>query len=310
MSKNDIPSRLSRFQSDNQFNTRGTICLGIFLTNKAITVEWPIDLKNLLTKSGGQVSGFNGGKVDKILKEFGIDRSVGTEAGRTSRSTPDKANIYAEFINAEFQRDDLPIILQWWVEQIKIHFERKPFELLIDDSKSIKIIIDDLFMQATKRQREGSGTAYKGVLLQHLIGAKLNLALPGDIISHHGFSVADSSTSRSSDFQIDNVAIHCTTLPNEALIAKCELNLRNGLRPLILTIANGVQIAETLCQEAELETRIEVLDAIRFIVHNLYELSHFRASERLDAIQKLMKEYNRLIDEHERDPSFKVSLDT
>jgi len=80
-----------------------------------------------------------------------------------------------------------------------------------------------------------------GAMLQHLVGAKLDVVLGEGKIHHHGFSVADHSTARQSDFQIETVAIHVTTHPSEALISKCADNLQAGLKPLIITLGDGVE---------------------------------------------------------------------
>jgi len=55
-------------------------------------------------------------------------------------------------------------------------------------------------------------------MLQHLVGAKLNLLLD-DPIKHHGASVADDVSGREGDFVVEDVAIHVTTSPTEALIS-------------------------------------------------------------------------------------------
>jgi hypothetical protein len=70
-------------------------------------------------------------------------------------------------------------------------------------------------------------------MLQHLIGAKLNLLLDSPV-EHYGVSVTDTSSARDGDFLVEDVAIHVTTSPSEALLRKCTRNLDNGLKPVIL----------------------------------------------------------------------------
>jgi len=48
-------------------------------------------------------------------------------------------------------------------------------------------------------------------MLQHLVGAKLELALPSLKRNHHGFEVADSVSARSGGFVIDDTVLHVTT---------------------------------------------------------------------------------------------------
>jgi len=62
-------------------------------------------------------------------------------------------------------------------------------------------------------------------MLQHQVGAKLDVVLGQGKIQHQGSSVADHSTERNTDFQVEAVTIHVTTNPTEALIRKCAANL-------------------------------------------------------------------------------------
>lgn len=75
---------------------------------------------------------------------------------------------------------------------------------------------------------------FVGAMLQHLIGAKLSLALPDVVFEHNGFSVADGPTGRSGDFEIGNASLHVTTMPGEAVVRKCAANLSAGRRPSLL----------------------------------------------------------------------------
>jgi hypothetical protein len=43
---------------------------------------------------------------------------------------------------------------------------------------------------------------YVGAILQHLVGAKLDVVLGNGKITHHGFSVADQPSERKGDFYI------------------------------------------------------------------------------------------------------------
>jgi hypothetical protein len=69
--------------------------------------------------------------------------------------------------------------------------------------------------------------------------------------------VADHSTDRKGDFQVESVALHVTTQPSEALVRKCGDNLRDGLKPVILTIGEGVEGAGFLLKAAQLADRVD-----------------------------------------------------
>lgn len=306
-----LSDRLSAFKTDNKFQERGKLAVGLVVTRKAKEQGLPIEPLSLLTENQGQVSGLSGTVVHKILKEYGEERHPGTEVGRTSRGTPMAATIYAEFLNSLHAEKlaDLAAIEQWWAERFTDYFNNKPFKLNYDRSRTMQAMFDDLLEQALKRQRESSGTSYQGAVLQHLVGAKLVLAMPQVKVVHHGFSVADSVSARSGDFVIDDTAIHCTTAPGELLLKKCTKNLQGGIRPIILTIGKKVNAAEVLAENENILGRVEIMDAVQFLSANLYELSLFQTSERDTTIEKLIAEYNKIIDDHEPDKSLKIAME-
>ena len=141
-------------------------------------------------------------------------------------------------------------------------FNTEPVRLVYDQSQTLMVMLRNLLEQATERQRKSPGKTYVGAVLQHLVGAKLALALPEINITHNGFSVADSVSARLGDFAIDDAVIHCTTAPNEALILKCKANLESGKRPIILTIAKMMGAAEGMAETLGIDGRIEIMDAL------------------------------------------------
>src|ERR1700733_3205390 len=138
-------------------------------------------------------------RANQILHDYGITRSFFTKqevvALKPSRSRRTK--------------------------KIQIRFQ-------FDPGRSLHANIQDLLDQALEVQKNAGGTAYVGAMLQHLVGAKLDLVLGKGKIAHHGFTVADQSTERKGDFQADDVCLHITTFPSEALVRKCASNLRDG----------------------------------------------------------------------------------
>jgi hypothetical protein len=115
-------------------------------------------------------------------------------------------------------------------------------------------------------------------------------------------------SARSGDFIIDEVIIHVTTAPGEALMRKCESNLQSGARPIIVTIYENMPAAESLANIQGIAGRIDILEAEQFIATNVYELSQFKTSERRVTVERLIERYNDIVDACETDPSLKVSV--
>jgi hypothetical protein len=188
------------------------------------------------------------------------------------------------------------------------HPRRGAIEFHFDPGKSVRANINDLLGQAGELQETGGGTNYVGAMLQHLVGAKLDIVLGPGKLHHHGFSVADHSTARNSDYQVEAAAIHVTTHPGEALIRKCGDNIKNGLKPVIITLAEAVRPAEFLLKTSGLNERVDVLDAAQFLTANIYERSLFKAAECKITLTALLERYNGIVGECEADQSLLVRL--
>jgi len=215
--------------------------------------------------------------ADKVLREHGIDKGLFSELDRQ---------------RVRRGRD----------------FVKREMEFNFDYGKSLRANIGDLLQQAQDLQTDAAGNNYVGAMLQHLVGAKLDVVLGQGKIRHHGSSVADHSTERNSDFQIEAVAIHVTTHPTEALVRKCTANLNGGLKPVIVTLGDGVAGAEFLLKNSGLADRVDVLDVGQFLTANIYERSLFKAADCKVTFSSLLERYNEIVSSCETDPSLRIRI--
>jgi len=144
--------------------------------------------------------------------------------------------------------------------------------------------------------------------MQHLVGAKLDCVLGAGKFEHNSFSTADAPSKRAGDFLVEDVAIHVTTSPGEALIQKCRGNLDDGLRPLIVTGQKGLVLAAGLSENFGIGDRIDIFEIEQFVAANIYEIGSFAAGGRRTAVNDLVERYNQVIEEVETDPSLKIEL--
>lgn len=305
-----LTEQLAEYQRRNKLTTKGKLAAILFVSNLAKTKGLPLDSGVLVTDSQGQVLGLGKSAVQSILRTHGETRVLAEEGGRTSRGSLGNMQQYVTFLN-QLQADgvaDTSFIESWWVDRVRDFFSAKPFVLKYDTSKSLRAIVRDLLAQAFKRQRENPGTMYAGAVLQHLVGAKLSLVLPDGVVQNHGFSVSDAVSARSGDFTIEEVIIHVTTAPGEALMRKCEGNLHSGMRPIIVTIYENMPAAESLANIQGIAGRVDILEIEQFIATNVYELSQFKTAQRRVTVERLIERYNEVVEACETDPSLKVSL--
>lgn len=306
-----LEARLDEFRNSKRFKGKGQLCVALVITRAARTQGLPLSADMLMTPGTGQVAGLGKTAVQAILRDYGIVRVLAEEGGRTSRGSLGNMREYVAFLNDlhALQMDDLEVVEKWWVDRTKDYFSGKPFILRYDPSKSLRSIVSDLLEQAKRRQKDNPGTTYVGTVLQHLVGAKLDLILPADRrVEHHGASVADASTDRTGDFIVDSVSIHVTTAPTEALMRKCRLNLDSGLRPIIVTIFESRAGMESLAKGMDIDGRIDIIEAEQFIATNIFEWSGFTEESRKREISRLIDQYNEIVERCETDPSLSITI--
>ena len=308
MTEKSFNGKLYSFMHTHRMNNKGALCVALVVSRYAKKNGLPISPSKLLTDKQGQVSGLSKSNVQAILKDHGITQVLAEEGGRTSRGSIGNMQKYVEFLNDNlFTEAELDSVEAWWIEQVRLFFIGKPMVFRWDISKSMRTSIRDLMNQAMKRQSEQTGYHIVGTVMQHLVGAKLSLLLdsPPEM---HGASVADVASAREGDFQVEDVVIHVTSAPSEALLRKCKSNLENGLKPIIITTYRGIVVAEELAKTANIDERIDIFDIEQFLASNFYELGQFTRNGRRNTAEQLIKKDNEIIDNCETDPSLKISI--
>jgi len=306
-----LEKQLAEFRDAKNVKGKGQLAVVLHITRLTIENGLPINPESLRTQKEGQVAGLGKGRIQAILSDYGITRTLAEEGGRTSRGSLGNAAEYAVFLNALHKKGevDLPAVEKWWIARVQEFFSSKPFVLKFDPSKSLRSIVSDLLTQAVKRQKDNPGTTYAGTVLQHLVGAKLDLILPKDKrAAHHGANTADAPTARAGDFVLDGVAIHVTTAPGEALLRKCKANIEAGVRPVIVTIAESRAGIESIAKGFGIEGRVDVIEAEQFIATNILEWSQFAEKFQRNEIIRLISRYNEIVQMIETDPALIIQM--
>ena len=307
-----VTQKLEAFRKKYNITQKGALSVVLHVTRIARKQGLPLDPQKLRTKARGQVRGLSRSSIQNILKDYGILRILAKEGGRTSRGSIRAMERYVAFLN-ELHANRLAYLDEielWWIDQVKTFFAAQPFILRHDLNRSLGSMVQNLLWQADERQKENPGTTYVGSVLQHLVGAKLELVFKKRAIhiEHHGASVADAPTARAGDFIIRNVVVHVTTTPSQNLIQKCRENLDSGYRVIIVTIHERMPLALGNADIEGIADRIDVWAVEQFVATNLHELSSFDDAERRITIDQLINEYNQIVDACETDPSLQIRL--
>lgn len=290
---------------------KGFLGLALVITDKAQAEGLPLNPDAMMTAGGGQVKGAGGSRVQTILQQRGIGRRLSSEGGRTSRGTPAKMRALVAFLN---ERDaagdlDLPAVMDFWIDRVRDYFAGQPFVLDLDPAQGVSGAIRALVAKVEARQRETPGATLVGTVVQHLIGAKLEVRLgkaPGDI-ARHGASVNDAA-GRGGDLELGDTVIHVTTAPGQLLIEKCAANIKAGLRPMVITGRDRVVGAEGLIADNNMAGRVDVLDYEQFLAANVFEIGEFSADGRRRAIEMIVDRYNEIVDRVEHDPGLRIKV--
>lgn len=305
----DPVARLAAFAAEQGFTrSRGALNLGLVLTRRAKEEGLPLDPQQQLAASGGQVRGLNGAAGNRILSDYGVTRSIGTEVGRTNRGSVDNMRRYVAFLNDEHVRGDadLDAFERFWVDQFVQRFASQPFRLRRDAGLTVQQIVRDLLAQADARQADAGGAMVTGTVLQHLVGAKLEVALGERLtVKHHSANTSDAQ-GRGGDFDLGDTVVHVSTTPGEPLLSKCGENVAAGLRPIIVTTEDEVEVATKLARRRGLDERVEIYAAEQFVSVNANELGLFASAKIADTLRAIIERYNSIVEAQETDPSLRI----
>lgn len=143
----------------------------------------PIDDERLYSEGKSQARGLNGSTIERILELHGETRFFTSEGGRTSRGTVHLAASFRDVLNeltpeSGFAHQDIPLFASaleaYFTSCVRLdYFDKQRISLDIAPSKPVSSVVAEIVKAAA--ERSGKPT---GVVLQHLVGAKLQLRFP------------------------------------------------------------------------------------------------------------------------------------
>lgn len=171
---------------------------------------------------------------------------------------------------------------------------------------SVQQIVRDLISQADARQTEAGGTMVTGTVLQHLVAAKLEVALGERLAATQYGAKTSDVQGRGGDFVLGDTVIHVSTAPGYPLLSRCGENVAAGLRPIIVTTEDEVKVAVKLAKRRGLEERVEVYAVEQFVSVNANKLGLFAVASVSSTLRAIIDRYNAIIEAYETDPSLRI----
>lgn len=175
----------------------------------------------------------------------------------------------------------------------------KEVEIRLDKPGS-QIIGDILSVAKMKNQM--------GPVAQHLVGAKLALRYSHLEIENHSYTTAAAPTGREGDFLVGDTVFHVTVAPMPPVIDKCEANIRNGYRAILLVPEVQVPAGRAMAENLGLRNKIDVRSLECFIGQTIEELSEFGQANLATQFRLLIEKYNEWVDAVETDRSLLIDL--
>ena len=253
----------------------------------------------------------SGSLIQKILSERGEERTYSREGGRTTRSTRPAAERLVKRLNGFKQFGTLPEeeraglagkLQDWLIERgVLPYFNQQRIEVEISLDKPGSHLIADILAVAAKRN-------LAGCVAQHLVGAKLALRYPELNIENHSCTTADLQLGRSGDFLVGDTVFHVTVAPMPAVIEKCEANIRNGFRAILLVSESKLQAARQLAEIRNPQSRIGTFSIEEFVGQNIEELSGFERAALSRNMKALLEKYNDRVTGVETNLSLMIEL--
>lgn len=273
---------------------------------------YPLTRSDFLTPKGGQVARLSGRSGDRIVRNFVAHAPpLGTESGRTSRGTIEAAEDFANIVNNEprfaglndSQRAEVCAgIQEWLVNEVFIPYWRT--QRLEFEFSSVETMEQNIARLLDAASQKG----VQGVVAQHLVGAKLQLRFPEIRIENHSYSTADAQTGRHGDFTINETVFHVTVAPSENVLRRCNRNLADNLRPVLLVPFGKVAAARQMAELQGIATRVWITSIEQFVAQNLDELGEFVEVEARKRLRALLEVYNSRVEAAEPNPGLLIRI--
>jgi hypothetical protein len=151
-----------------------------------------------------------------------------------------------------------------------------------------------------------------GAVLQHIVGAKLEIRFSGQsvAIQHNSSATADAQTGRLGDFEIGSTVFHVTKRATDDHYRKAKRNAENGRKVYMLVPDHVLRGIKDFAEDFEqgFTKKVDVFSIEQFVAQNLDELAVFDKNRALQQLRLLLEKYNVLIETYEHDQSLKIII--
>jgi hypothetical protein len=288
---------------------RYVVCAGLVVLEH-MKSAFPLQQDDYLTQ-GNQVK-TSGAMIGRILSRYGETRTYAKEGARTTRRTRVAAEALVEALNAygcigdmlpEERSEVIDDLQGWLADRATEYFERKRIEVDVEPEQPMPDIIGDILRAAHERNLAGA-------IAQYLVGAKLALRYPDTEIENHSYTTADEQLGRPGDFLVGDSVFHVAVTPMPPLFEKCQKNVRDGYRVILLTQRTRLEAAKQMGEQANLQNRLDVSSIEQFVGRNISEMGEFTRWGIQHELRNLLEMYNSRVEAVETNKAIMVEIPT
>lgn len=289
------------------FPPKGTVA-GALVVLERLKTTCDLEIESHTAPGGSQIGKVSGAAARRILKQFGENRPLLSEGGRTNRGL---RGAIAKMLTAlkdsglqtvpKSERTKL-------IESMQAHLVREV--QAIHSLERLKVEFDpgkNTYEYVTSLLAAAQGKNQHGAVAEYLVGAKLQLRFPSEHIDNKRSSTADAPRRQLGDFQVKDTVFHVTNAPNEQLLRKCREATEQGYRCYLLVprsaISGDASLLKNLTGEGTVVRGIE-----DFVAQNIDELGVFSIAGERQQLRQLLELYNKRVDVVEMDKSILIEI--
>lgn len=147
-----------------------------------------------------------------------------------------------------------------------------------------------------------------GIVVQQLVGAKLERCFKGISIPNHPAHTEDKQTERVGDFAISQLVYHVTSAPSKDVLQTCAKNIMAGLRPILLAPREQKNRAHVLAQDEGIDKKVSIFSIEDFIALNIIELAIEENKNLFSILKEIVDIYNKRQSTVEIDLSLQIEV--
>ena len=176
----------------------------------------------------------------------------------------------------------------------------EPLRIECDKQASPLVWVSEILNKASGRSVEK--------VQQLLIGATLARRYPDRDIADFCGQATNLQPEMDGGLALGTVTYHVAGKACKEVIARCKEDLGTGVLPVILVPHEQVAIAMWRAESDGVSNQVSIFAIEEFITQNIIELSTDSGEDLFTALQRIVSEYNRRLQEVETDMSLKIEI--